>query len=407
MLVRVQCLHCMTWCRIESQWLGKQVQCGKCNQLFLAAPPKQNHPTNEGDNLLSDPAPELENLSTAPVGPPIHQKSWTGSMWAGFQNFLQYFSNPGSPGQSRQVAKAGRLEAEYQLELDGPVSQLQLHPGGKAQGREKNAKAPSWLHLDIGTATSAGMVRELNEDCFHVLHSMQIFNQKPLESALLIVADGMGGYSGGEQASSLAMHCTALEMSKSLSLAIGHCTKLTGTELKGIMESAIKVANNKLVQFNKDSPGKMQTGATMVALVLWGELCQIGLIGDCRVYLYRQGKLLQITRDQTLVARMVELGKLAKEEAAHHPAKNQVIQALGWHPVVYPAFSELTLQDGDWLISTSDGLHAHLSLQDLEKQISSCQGTSRELATHLLQLVNELGGEDNTTIVAVHCSLEP
>ena len=109
-----------------------------------------------------------------------------------------------------------------------------------------------------------------------------------------------------------------------------------------------------------------------------------------------------MTRDHTLVNRMVDLGQLTPEEAATHPARNEVTQALGGR-LVEPSLHALDLERGDWLIVACDGLTAHVSDDALRETARRSAPSAAYLARRLVELANEGGGTDNCTVVAAYC----
>jgi protein phosphatase len=142
-------------------------------------------------------------------------------------------------------------------------------------------------------------------------------------------------------------------------------------------------------------------GATVAVAIIWDGQVLIGHIGDCRVYHQRGDQLTQVTRDQTLVARMVELGQLTAAEAAEHPDRNQVTQAVGKVRTVQPASYRLAMAAGDCLVVASDGLHAHVDNRMLATAIRKTSYSADLLAKNLVDLANQGGGSDNCTVVAV------
>jgi protein phosphatase len=119
------------------------------------------------------------------------------------------------------------------------------------------------------------------------------------------------------------------------------------------------------------------------------------------VYHRRGDRLTQVTRDQTLVARMVELGQLSPQEALTHPSRNEVTDAIGRRFDLKPARYEVKLAPGDWLIVACDGLHAHVDDRLLDETIRKSAPSAAYLAHHLVDLANQRGGSDNCTVVAV------
>jgi len=100
---------------------------------------------------------------------------------------------------------------------------------------------------------------------------------------------------------------------------------------------------------------------------------------------------------------MVELGRLSPKEAQVHPARNDVYQAIGHHPHLKPAHYDVKLAPGDWLIVTSDGLHAHVGPEELRQAVAVAEPSAPRLAGELVDLTNQKGGSDNCTVVVMRC----
>jgi protein phosphatase len=142
-------------------------------------------------------------------------------------------------------------------------------------------------------------------------------------------------------------------------------------------------------------------GATCVAVLIWNQQVHVGLVGDCRVYHWHDQKLFQRTRDQTLVERMVELGHLTEEEAANHPQRNEVTQAIGLRASIQPVHSEFLISPGDRLIVACDGLSGDVQAAELLDAVSKDWDSPGQLARYLVELANEQGGTDNCTVAVV------
>ena len=115
------------------------------------------------------------------------------------------------------------------------------------------------------------------------------------------------------------------------------------------------------------------------------------------------GNLVQMTRDQTWVNRMVEIGAFTPEEAEQHPRRNELQQAIGGHPEVEPAVYEASLKPGDWVIVCSDGLTNHLP-PDTIKEILQSSASAEAAARRLINLTNLAGATDNATVVAIRAT---
>ena len=140
-------------------------------------------------------------------------------------------------------------------------------------------------------------------------------------------------------------------------------------------------------------------GATAAVVLAGGDRAFVGHVGDCRVYHQRGDRRTRGTGDQTLVERMVELGQLSPQEAANHPARNEVAQAVGRRAQVEPGRAALTLSRGDWLVVACDGLAAHVSDPALRAAVNESLQAA-DLADHLVALADRGGGSDNCTVIA-------
>jgi protein phosphatase len=258
--------------------------------------------------------------------------------------------------------------------------------------------------LDIGSASSCGRVRERNEDSLFVQQLTWIAQDQSHEIALIVVADGMGGYAAGDQASRLVIRTMGSVLAPLLTGALnGQFKDATAPTLAETIDYAIQEANRAVYRKSKSDPACQGMGSTAAVVLVWDGQAIIGHVGDCRVYHQRGNQLVQITRDQTLVARMVELGQLTPEEAANHPARNEVAQAIGKRAEVEPGQHRLQLTRGDWLIVACDGLYAHVDDRALQQAVSRSAHSATRLAGYLIDLSNRGGGTDNCTVVTAYC----
>jgi PPM family protein phosphatase len=257
------------------------------------------------------------------------------------------------------------------------------------------------LTLDVGSATTAGKVREANEDAFLVRRQAWSAAAATQEVMLLAVADGMGGYGGGEKASALTVHTLQTALAHWFDKAVAgriEATQSFDDALRAALNEASKVVHTAALT----DPALKGMGAAAVVALIWRDQAHIAHVGDCRAYHFHDGKLRQATKDQTLLQRMLDLGTLQPHEAQHHPAKNELSQALGRRPDVAPEICQLALSRDDWLLLASDGLHTHLSHVDLHKEVTLALPSAAFLAQRLIDVANERGGSDNCTVIAVH-----
>ena len=260
------------------------------------------------------------------------------------------------------------------------------------------------VRLEVGAATTTGRVRKNNEDSYLVQHLAWANAGAERETALVVVADGLGAHDAGEEAS--AMVVATVSGAILPLLAGGPSGRLQGATRESLLASinqAIQDANRAIFAQSKGEDRRTRMGATGAVVVFWDGKAVIGHVGDARVYHRSGDKLVQVTRDQTLAARMVELGQLSPREALAHPARNDLTQAIGHQAEVKPASYDLRLAAGDWVIVASDGLHAHLDPTALEKTLVKPPLSARALAQALVEQVDRAGGSDNCTVAVVRC----
>jgi protein phosphatase len=260
------------------------------------------------------------------------------------------------------------------------------------------------LRLDIGGVTSVGRQRSRNEDTFLVQHLTWSDLNQNHQLALVIVADGMGGHAGGDQAARLTLRTVGSILAPLLTGALStQQREVTRAGLADSIQAALKEANRVVHQFASSDRRLKGMGATAAVVVIWNGRVVIGHVGDCRVYHQHASQLNQVTRDQTLVGRMVELGQLRPEEAAGHPASNEVLQAVGTRTALDPARYKLKLVPGDWLLVACDGLHGQIDDRTIQATVSKAPISAPLMAARLVTLADQSGGADNCTVVAVRC----
>jgi len=280
------------------------------------------------------------------------------------------------------------------------------------------------VRLEIAAWTTTGMVRTGNEDAFALLHACESRQDDVGESALLLLADGMGGYEAGEIAAALAIqHLRRILLAQKPFAALAGATAfptdvpraegnasapLRIDEAKALIRSALKETNRAIFQASRgpNPVGKRGMGCTAEVVYVDGRNVVVGHVGDSRTYHFHDGRLIQLTRDQTLVNRLVELGQLTPEEAEDHPRKNELQQAIGGQPDVEPGVYHGLLNPGDWVIVCSDGLSNHVKDRELEQMLSAQgEAASAEVAARrLVNLVNIEGATDNATVVVVRAT---
>lgn len=239
------------------------------------------------------------------------------------------------------------------------------------------------VRLEVGALSETGYVRDENQD-------RMSGSQVPL-GQLYIVADGMGGHKGGALAAEIAVQ----ELQRHISQAP------LSEPVDPVIEAAFKKANETVyAKAHSGDPATEGMGTTAVLLLISGQVAKLAHVGDSRAYLFRNGRLSQLTTDHTVVQRMVQAGMLKPEEAADHPDSSVLERAIGSKPDIEVDFRNELLREGDAVLLCSDGLSGYVTDAQIETVLRS-QGTVRETTENLVKLALEKGGNDNVTVQLV------
>jgi protein phosphatase len=248
--------------------------------------------------------------------------------------------------------------------------------------------------LEAFGKTDVGRRRKLNEDNFLV----------DTEASLFSVCDGMGGHNAGEVASRLAIETLGAFIQKShkekeITWPYGLDVNLSfdGNRLK----TAIKLANKRVYKAADNREDYTGMGTTVVAALVTGTMVTIGSAGDSRCYLFREGKLSQLTRDDSWVSAAWAEGILSADEIERHPLRNVITKAVGAKDTIEIDVTEHTLSNGDVVLLCSDGLHAMIRDEEILGVVTPFPATLEEAATKLIDAANEAGGKDNVSVVLV------
>jgi len=270
---------------------------------------------------------------------------------------------------------------------------------------------PTDEELDLFGLTHVGRARTQNQDHFMLctvhpqvlVHgtSLPTPDQLPLRgqrlATIMLVADGVGGASGGAEASKLAVETITRYVSSSLRSY--HAAGARGGEFEEALRAAASEAHTavKTEAASQDEHHRMATTLTL-AIVIWPWVYVVQ-VGDSRCYHYLNGTLKQVTRDQTMAQALVDQGALAPELLATSPLSHVLVSAIGGQAAM-PEVTRLDIRDrNSVLLLCSDGLTKHVSDAEIAAQIGGMQ-SSEQLCHTLLDLALERGGSDNVTILA-------
>lgn len=234
--------------------------------------------------------------------------------------------------------------------------------------------------------TDIGKVRSHNED------SGGIFYNKTRQ-ILAIVADGMGGHSGGEVASQLATNLIQKKWEEQKGLK-------NPKEVEEWIRKNITKANEVVYQEAKKKEDLEGMGTTVVLAVATEEFVTIAHIGDSRCYLYNDEEFRQLTEDHSLVNELLRAGQISPDDAAYHPRKNVLSRALGTEAVVEGEIQTIVWEEGDKLLLCSDGLTSNVGDEELAEFMR--KEAIENVSEQLINLANERGGEDNISIALIH-----
>ena len=240
--------------------------------------------------------------------------------------------------------------------------------------------------MQVFAKTDIGRERKLNEDYYYAA--------KPDDKIkLFILADGMGGYNGGEVASKMAVEKAKTYIEKNFNK-----NKESKEKIEQLLKDAVRYSNEEVYKKSVSKKELQGMGTTLDICLIYNSKIYIAHIGDSRVYRIRKDFIRKITRDDSYVQTLIEDGKITKEEAFNHPKKNMLTKALGCTPEVEPEIYTKTFIKNDIILMTSDGLTNMVKEEEIKNIIKNDKENSAE---SLVQKANENGGYDNITVVII------
>lgn len=238
--------------------------------------------------------------------------------------------------------------------------------------------------MKYSALSDIGQKREKNEDSWNIILDA---DGNPVG---FVVADGMGGYMAGEEASRIAV--------QEISSLVMACVEAKDIPtMKEIINRRIESINDQIMEYSNKNLGGLKSGTTLSIGIVKGRDLYIAHIGDGRVYLIRDGMIRAITQDHTYVAELVKGGIITSNEALTHPDKHKITRALGFRENYLPDFYRETIKKNDIFIFCTDGLYEHLSDEEIRDII--LKGPVEAAASELIKAVNQRGGNDNVTVI--------
>lgn len=231
-----------------------------------------------------------------------------------------------------------------------------------------------------------GNVRETNEDYFYISNSLD-------QIQLFLLADGMGGYNGGEIASQLAIQTAKNYIENNFK-----DIEKDRDSIIQLLGSSMEYANMVVYEKAKENPELQGMGTTLEICLIYNNKAYIGHVGDSRIYRVRKQFIRKLTQDHSYVQKLVKEGTITKEQAEHHPQKNMLMKALGCNAFVEPDVMVKGFLKDDVLIMCSDGLSNMVDQQTIYEMASK---NIEQATKDLVQLAKDRGGYDNITVVII------
>ena len=234
--------------------------------------------------------------------------------------------------------------------------------------------------------SDVGKIREMNQDYYYISNSLD-------EIQLYMLADGMGGYNGGEIASKLAIQSAKNYIENNFKTI-----EKDKDSIIQLLASSMEYANMVVYEKSKENKELEGMGTTLEIVLIYNNKAYIGHIGDSRIYRIRKSFIRKLTQDHSYVQKLVKDGTITAEEAVHHPQKNMLMKALGCNAFVEPDVMVKGFLKDDIIVMSSDGLTNLVNQEEIYNHAKE----NIELATkELVDMANERGGYDNITLVII------
>ena len=259
-------------------------------------------------------------------------------------------------------------------------------------GRVRKGNEDNYLLLNIADAKAWTSDQEDGE---FVVES-QKFNVDG-NGIVMAVSDGMGGALAGEVASTMAVETVSEKMIdadpvEDEAIPVDH-------HLISRLHDATVFANQLIHHQGRTDPQFQGMGATFTGIGVTPGAADIIQVGDSRAYLVRQGKIYQVTKDQSLVQQLIDAQQISAEEAETHTLKNVILQALGAQNEIYPVSVRIEPCKNDIFLICSDGLSNKVGAADMQRIVIENLDKLENACAELIKLANENGGEDNITVI--------
>jgi protein phosphatase len=250
------------------------------------------------------------------------------------------------------------------------------------------------MNISYKSLSDVGRKRKGNEDSLYVNPEQKLF----------VVADGMGGHAAGEIASKVAVDAinefvclTGGDEEITWPFGLDENISYDGNRLK----TAIRHANRKVLEATREKSEYEGMATTVAAVLVDGDVANIGHVGDSRIYLLTPDELTLLTSDHSWVNEQIQSGVISPDQARSHPLRNVVTRALGGRADLAVDMQTRKMNGGDLLLLCSDGLTTMIADDEIEAVLRAAGGDVEKGVRDLVDAANEHGGEDNITVVLV------
>ncbi len=240
--------------------------------------------------------------------------------------------------------------------------------------------------MQVFAKSDIGKERKINQDFYYIPEP-----ENPIK--LFILADGMGGYNGGEIASKMAVESVQKYIQENFSQ-----NKSSTELLEQMLKNAVELANSVVYAKSQETPELQGMGTTLEVCLIYNNRVYIAHVGDSRVYRIRKDFMRKLTKDHSYVQTLIEDGTITKDEAFNHPKKNMLTKALGCTPKAEPDIFSKTFIKNDIILINSDGL---TNMVREERILEIVKNHKEDIAEELVKEANDNGGCDNITVVVI------
>ncbi len=274
------------------------------------------------------------------------------------------------------------------------------HQPPRRQAAERGGVAGDGFEMSFAGATDVGICRAVNQDAYLLAP----------EHGLFVVADGMGGHAAGEVASLLTSELigayfeeTADMEAEEMPMPYDLSDDMMAAERR--LVTAVKLANTAVYEQSVEIREQRGMGTTVVAVHAEEDMMFWAHVGDSRLYRLREGRLIQLTSDHSLLNHAIEQRGLRGEElrefVEHFPYKNVLVRAVGVRPEVEVEYGHVYLEPGDVFLLCTDGAHNLLETQDMRAILQDFRGDLQACCNEIVRESNRRGGPDNITAVVL------